>query len=166
MRLERRGKHGVPARTLAAAAWLVLAGAGLAAQPAAAQPAAQAGETRAEAQEIVVHLGSFTNDLHAAFMALSLATNLQQSGASVTLFLDREGVRMADSRRGDLTWGDSGAIADDLAAFSAAGGAIVLCPHCAHLGGVDAASLRPGAHIATPEEVAGLFLSADKVIDF
>jgi sulfur relay (sulfurtransferase) complex TusBCD TusD component (DsrE family) len=100
-------------------------------------------------------------------MAVSLGQNLAERGADVTLFLDREAVRMADARqRGDLTWGDTGGIAAALDGFVAAGGRLVLCPHCAALGGVDPAQLRAGATVATHEQVADIFLAADKVIDF
>ena len=121
----------------------------------------------AEKQDIVVHLGSFTNDLHSAFMALSLATNLHKHGAEVTVFLDREGVRLADVReRGDLTWGDSGGTSAAMTEFVQAGGTVLLCPHCASLAGIEAANVRSGARMATHEEVAAIFLEADKVIDF
>lgn len=127
---------------------------------------AQAPQT-AQSQQIVVHLGSFTNDLHSAFMALSLATNLQKAGGKVTVFLDREGVRLADVReRGDLTWGDSGGSSAAMTEFVQAGGKVVLCPHCASLAGIDATNVRPGARIATHEEAAAIFLAANKVVDF
>jgi sulfur relay (sulfurtransferase) complex TusBCD TusD component (DsrE family) len=127
---------------------------------------AQAPQT-AQSQQIVVHLGSFTNDLHSAFMALSLATNLQKAGAKVTVFLDREGVRLADVReRGDLTWGDSGGSSAAMTEFVQAGGKVVLCPHCASLAGIEATHVRAGARIATHDEVAAIFLAADKVVDF
>ncbi len=131
-------------------------------------PAAYAQTPQAvEKQDIVVHLGSFTNDLHSAFMALSLATNLQKHGANVTVFLDREGVRLADAReRGDLTWGDSGGTAAAMTEFVQAGGTVLLCPHCASLAGIEPANVRAGARMATHEEVAAIFLSAEKVIDF
>jgi hypothetical protein len=61
----------------------------IAAQPAAARSAGS----------VMVHLGSFTNDLHAAKMALKVATAMRQQGASVVLFVDREGVRLADTRQ-------------------------------------------------------------------
>ena len=145
-----------------AVAPLMAGSAMLAAQPAFAQtpPAAQS-------QQVVVHLGSFTNDLHSAFMAFSLATNLQKAGAKVTVFLDREGVRLADAReRGDLTWGDSGGTAAAMADFVKAGGKILVCPHCAHLAGIEKANVRPGSSLATQDEVTKLFLAATKVIDF
>lgn len=124
-------------------------------------------QEQADSQDIVVHIGDFTNDLHSVFMGLSLATNLQNGGASVTVFLDREGVRLADKReRGDLTWGDSGPASEALSAFTSAGGTVMICPHCAQLAGMSQADARPGTRLATHEEVAALFLAADKVIDF
>ena len=134
--------------------------------PAADAQTPQTAQT-AQKQDIVVHLGSFSNDLHSAFMAFSLATSLQKHGASVTVFLDREGVRLADVReRGDLTWGDSGGTSAAMAEFVQAGGKVVVCPHCASLAGMEATNIRPGARLATHEEVATIFLSANKVIDF
>ncbi|MEZ5938893.1 MAG: DsrE family protein [Hyphomonadaceae bacterium] len=128
-------------------------------------PAAYA--QQAEKQSVVVHLGHFTDDLHSTFMALSLATNMQKAGAEVTVFLDREGVRLADAtERGDLTWGDSGAVSEAMAGFVAAGGKVMVCPHCAGLAGVSADKLRPGATIGSAADVAKLMLDADKVIDF
>ena len=122
---------------------------------------------QAEQQDIVVHIGDFTNDLHSVFMGLSLATNLQKGGADVTVFLDREGVRLADKReRGDLTWGDSGPASEALNGFTAAGGTVLICPHCAELAGMSQTDARPGTRLATQDEVAALFLDADKVIDF
>lgn len=144
---------------LLAAAPLVAGCASLTAGPAVAQ--------QVESQKIVVHLGSFTDDLHSAFMAFSLATNMQKAGASVTVFLDREGVRLADQReRGDLTWGDSGPISKAMSDFVDAGGKVVVCPHCGELAGMTAANLRPGASWASHHDVAALMIEADKVIDF
>ncbi len=122
---------------------------------------------QSQKQAIVVHVGSFTNDLHSTFMAFSLAANLQKAGASVTVFLDREGVRLADVReRGDLTWGDSGTILKAMEDFIAVGGKVTACPHCADLAGMTAANVRSGVKLATQEEVTKLMLDADKVIDF
>ena len=119
-------------------------------------------------QSIVVHLSHFTDDLHAAFMALNIGTMIAESGqADVVLFLDLEGVRLADAgSRSDLAWGDSGGIGEAYDAFIAAGGSVQVCPHCAAQAGVEAEALRDGAEMATREGIAEMFLHADKVIDY
>jgi predicted peroxiredoxin len=118
-------------------------------------------------QKIVVHLSHFTDNLHAASMALALSNNLQEGGASVTLFLDLEGVRLVDARspRG-LRWGAGPPISDGLDSFVKAGGSILLCAHCASAAGIDTAKLQAGARIGTDTEVRAAFLAADKVIDY
>jgi predicted peroxiredoxin len=118
-------------------------------------------------QEIVIHLGHATDDIHAADMALHMGTNLAKHGAHVTLFVDREGVRIADTRLpiDTLSWGENniGADYDD---FIAAGGKVLVCPGCASNQSMTEATLRSGARMGTPDSVAELLLSATKVIDF
>jgi predicted peroxiredoxin len=120
-----------------------------------------------EPVRVVVHLGHYTDDLHAASMAMSLATLLQKQGAQVTLFLDREGVRLVDARGpGDLAWGSGPSVVGAYQAFIAAGGSALVCPHCAHVAGLDVANLRSGARIGDDASVAKLFLEASRVIDY
>lgn len=118
-------------------------------------------------QNILIHLGHSTDDIHAADMALHMGTNLLNHHAKVTLFLDREGVRLADSRLPieTLTWADN-SIDEDLQAFLSAGGKILVCPGCAANAGLTPDLLRKGAMMATPDTVAAAILAADKVIDF
>lgn len=119
------------------------------------------------AQLVVIHLGHATDDIHTADMALHMGTNLAKHGASVTLFVDREGVRLADRRLpiDTLTWGENniGADYDD---FIAAGGRVVVCPGCAENQGLSAEQLRKGASMGTPDSLAELLLRASKVVDF
>jgi sulfur relay (sulfurtransferase) complex TusBCD TusD component (DsrE family) len=100
-------------------------------------------------------------------MALHMAVNLAKHGARVTLFLDREGVRIADQRLpiDTLAWGESnvGADYDELVA---AGVRVVVCPGCAANQSLTAEYLRKGAVMGTPDSVAELMLGASKVIDF
>jgi len=120
-----------------------------------------------EPVRVVIHLGHYTDDLHSASMAMSLATLLQQQGARVTLFLDREGVRLVDARGpDDLAWGAGSSVVGAYQAFVAAGGSALVCPHCAHAAGLDAANLRSGARIGDDAAVAKLFLEAGRVIDY
>ena len=106
--------------------------------------ASSAGHTAAD-QKVVVHLSKFTNDLHAPFMALKVAKALQSREASVTIFLDMEGARIANPT-------------EDLE--------VVVCPHCAHHYGVSEGHIRDGVRFGTEEMIAQLFLDADKVIDY
>jgi predicted peroxiredoxin len=116
----------------------------------------------------VVHLGQGTNDLHSVTMGLSIATALaKRPGSTVTLFLDREGVRVADRRTpGDLRWGTSPTLDQLFAGFVAAGGDVLVCPHCAQAVGLGKDDLRKGAKIGTEDEVASRMLAADRILDY
>jgi len=120
-----------------------------------------------EGQKIVVHLSHFSDDLHAASMALSLATNLREGGATVTLFLDLEGARLADARAFEkLQWGAGPTMGDRFAKFVKSGGSVLVCPHCAEAAGLDSGNLRKGVRIAEHVEVRQIFIEATKVIDY
>jgi sulfur relay (sulfurtransferase) complex TusBCD TusD component (DsrE family) len=125
------------------------------------------GHPRERSQAIVIHLGHATDDIHSADMALHMGANLAKHGANITMFLDREGVRIADTRLpiDTLTWGENN-VGEDYEAFVAAGGKTVVCPGCAQNQALTAEFLRKGASMGTPDSVAELLLAADKVIDF
>ncbi|MCS3902661.1 putative peroxiredoxin [Methylohalomonas lacus] len=127
-------------------------------------------ESLGQDQNVVVHLSNYTNDLHASFMALKLAVEFQQHGANVTLFLDLEGVRIADKRAPqDMNWGLSHApLSEHYTAFIEAGGEVLVCPHCAAAAGIDADNLRKGARIANEDddEITRVFLGADKILKY
>lgn len=116
-------------------------------------------------QVIVVHIGQYSNDLHATAMGLGLATMLLDKGADVTVFLDREGVRLIDAGQPVLVFGDSdtGQLLEE---FVGGGGKILVCPHCAMLAGVEPDNMRHGAEMGVKESISELFLKADKVVDF
>jgi predicted peroxiredoxin len=126
------------------------------------------GADQNKGQKIVVHLSHFTDDLHRAFMALKIATLTQKAGADVHLFLDIEGVRLADKRQSlDMTWGPSKTpLSEYYEAFVTAGGKVVLCPHCAHAGGVDDKNLARGAAILTEEQLGKMLLESEKIMDY
>lgn len=125
-------------------------------------------EAAASPQRVVVHLSHATDDLHAAFMAVKLGLAMQEKGAQVTLLVDLEGVRIADTRQpNDLVWGHGEALSTYYDAFVKAGGKVLVCPHCAAAAGLDAKSLRPGAQIAKdPGELAAVLLAADRILDY
>jgi predicted peroxiredoxin len=121
-------------------------------------------------QKVVVHLSNYTGDLHAAFMALKLANAMQEGGAEVSLFLDLEGVRLADSRAPlNVMWGTAHQpLSKHYEAFVEGGGKVILCPHCAAAVGIEEANVRDGAMIGIPEEqtIPNMLLAADKILDF
>ena len=119
----------------------------------------------AQEKNIVVHIGQFSNDLHSVTMGLSVANNLQAEGAQVTVFLDREGVRLADKSQKALIYADSDA--EQLyTKFVEAGGKVLVCPHCAELAGVGKEALRKGSKMGTKASIAQMLLAADLVIDY
>jgi sulfur relay (sulfurtransferase) complex TusBCD TusD component (DsrE family) len=119
----------------------------------------------AQEKNVVVHIGQYSNDLHSMAMGLGLADNLQKQGATVTVFLDREAVRIADKGQPFLVYGDTD-IEAVMKSFLEGGGKVVICPHCAMLGGVERSELREGMTMGTMESVAALFMAADLVIDY
>lgn len=128
---------------------------------------AAAQEQKQAQKNVVVHLSRFTNDLHAAAMALKLAKGLRDKGAQVTLVLDLEGVRLADGRQPlDLRWGQGPPAAELYDAFVKAGGAVVVCPHCAAAVGLEEKGLRPGSRMSTEDGLAATLLAADTILDY
>ena len=121
-----------------------------------------------DAQQIVVHLSHFTDDLHAAFMALKVAGLMQEHGAKVTIFLDLEGVRLAERRQTlDVKWGASDTpLAEYYDGFINGGGKLILCPHCAKSAHLGDGGLKRNAEIGTMPILGKLLMDADKVMDY
>lgn len=119
-------------------------------------------------KHVVVRLGHYTDDLHAASMAVRFAKTLQERGQKVTLMLTLEGVRLADVRTPqDLKWGHGEEIGKAYDGFRQAGGEVIVCPHCAAAVGIDEKSLRPGARFGKEgDDLVDVLIAADKVIDF
>ena len=111
-------------------------------------------------QQIVVHLTHYTDNLHAALMALRFAGAMQEKGAQVTLLLDVDGVYLADAwQPPNLRW-----LSEYYDAFVKAGGKVLVCPHCAMAARME--SLRPGARMAEADDLANVILTADKILDY
>lgn len=119
-------------------------------------------------KHIVVRLGHYTDDLHAAGMAVGFAKIMQERGQKVTLMLTLEGVRLADARTPqDLKWGHGDEISKAYDGFRKAGGEIIVCPHCAAAAGIDEKALRPGARFGKEgNDLVDVLIAADKVVDF
>lgn len=118
-----------------------------------------------EDRHAVVHLGSYAADVASAGSAMLMAVNLQNNGAEVTLFLDRDGVRLADTRQPGLEYAGIDVL-ELLDTFVAGGGRVLLCPPGAAHAGIGRDHLRPGTEIGSPPIIAELMLEADVVIDF
>jgi len=118
-------------------------------------------------QKVFVKLDHFTDDLHSAYMALKLANGLQRSGNQVTLFLNLEAVRMADSRHPlELGWGPNKSLRPLYQEFVKAGGQILVCPHCAKAAGLGAGNMREGSRIAEENQVIQALNAADKTLSY
>ena len=125
-------------------------------------------ETPKAVQKIVVHLSHFTDDLHRCFMALKIGTLMQKSGAHVTLFLDLEGVRLAERRQTlDMTWNsDTPTLLKHYEDFIGAGGKVLLCPDSAHSAHIGDMSLKKHAEIGSEPVLGKMLLEADKILDY
>ncbi len=135
---------------------------------AASSPKSATAAATPESQKVVVHLSHFSDDLHAGFMAFKVANSLQKHGAEVTMFIDLEGARLAHQHNNlAIRWGESDmTLAQLFDQFVAAGGKIIVCPHCAHHVGVTTSTVREGIAIGTEDQIAETMLAADKVIDY
>jgi len=155
--MPRRNKPAFTFRI--AIAFTTLSALGLLLSPASAQ-------TRAK-QKVVVHLTHYTDQLHAAKMAVHLAHMMQTLGAEVTLLLDVEGVRLASTKEPqNLIWGKGDPISVEYDALVKADGQVLVCTHCAEYAGITERDLRPGAHIGKDGALAKTVLAADKVLDY
>lgn len=127
-----------------------------------------AAKASGKGQHVVVHLSHFTDDLHRCFMALKMANLMQEYGAEVTIFLDLEGVRLAERRQElKLTWGtDSPPLSEHYENFVAAGGKVVLCPHCAKSARIGDMGLKKNAEIASIPRLGKMLIEADKIMDY
>ena len=139
-------------------------------------PWAASGPPKTTSQKVVVRLPYLTEQivtyrtyyLHRAAMTIRVATLMQNKGAQVSLFLDLEAVRLADTRKtlaAELFPGSS-RIFEDYDEFVKAGGQVLVCSHCAQTGGVAEKWLRSGARIINESELADLFLAADKILNY
>jgi len=119
-------------------------------------------------QHVVIHLSHFTDDLHRCFMALKVANLMQSHGAQVTIFLDLEGVRLAERRQKlDLQWGvKSPPLSEYYEEFTEAGGKLVICPHCAKSARLGDMGLKKMAEIGTMKRIGEMLIEADKVMDY
>ena len=128
---------------------------------------AAAAHTSSGRGPLVVHLSKFGEDLHSVNMALKVGTAVAARGQEVILFLDLEGVRLADRRQPqNLSWGGAKTIGELYNGFIAAGGSVMACPHCSKSTGLTRKDLRKGATLATTDTLAELFVHSSRILDY
>ncbi len=135
------------------------------------QPRTTVAQTRVPAagpSTTMVHLSQYGGDLHAVLMALEAAGSVQKVGGNVTLLLDLEGVRLADTRLpSDVPMHPHVATVHEKYDKLVKGGAQVLvCAHCASVAGIDKASLRAGARLVRDEELGKAIQGANQILDY
>jgi sulfur relay (sulfurtransferase) complex TusBCD TusD component (DsrE family) len=114
---------------------------------------------------IVVHIKSGNpkdfDEVHAANMAMSLATNLQNAGKNVTVFLDTNGVNIGVQQPSFILNGTTTMLKN----LIANGGGVWVCPHCLTEAGYGVEDLLEGAQIASPEQqTMAKVLSGDVIV--
>jgi sulfur relay (sulfurtransferase) complex TusBCD TusD component (DsrE family) len=87
----------------------------------------------------------------AVFFAHSMMT---EKGICAVLFLNVDGVRLANQKLPGNKYVDGETVQQKLAAFMKAGGRVYACPMCMkNVGGMEPADLLPGVEVATVENI-------------
>ena len=94
-----------------------------------------------------------TDEIDHAGMAVSLATKvLQNTEKPVTIFLNVDGVRLADTSIPQNTHKSGKTLGQMLTNFMAEGGVVLICPFCMkNVGGIAEDQLLEGVIIGSPE---------------
>jgi predicted peroxiredoxin len=94
-----------------------------------------------------------SDNLDRAAMAINFSTRVrQQKNIPVTLFLNVEGVRIADKRIPEKKHANGKSLKQMLDAFMQAGGKVIVCPMCMkNVGGMTKADLVSGAVVGASD---------------
>lgn len=116
----------------------------------------------AEGKSLLVNITS--DELDRAAMAISFAERmLKEQGMPVTIFLNVEGVRLADKNIPQNVHVSGQTLQAMLQTFIADGGTVLVCPMCMkNVGGMTEADLIDGAVVSSPDLI-GSALFADNV---
>jgi predicted peroxiredoxin len=118
-------------------------------------------------QKLFVNLSS--DELNRAAMAIGFSTKvLEQKKIPVTLFLNVEGVRIADKNIPGNKHVSGKSLKEMLTAFIAAGGRVIACPMCMkNVGGLTKADLIPGVEVGGPDVTwPALFAEGTTVLSY
>ena len=113
-----------------------------------ASPNASADESE---QKLFVNLTS--DEINRATMAIVFSTNiLTKKKIPVTIFLNVEGVRIADKTLPEHKHANGKSTKEMLSAFIKAGGRVIVCPMCMkNVGGINKDDLLDGIEIGGPD---------------
>jgi len=104
-------------------------------------PAVLAGD---EPRTVFINMTN-AEDLHAASMALSLASNAQQQGMPVYIFLNVHAAKFADANLSkEVKYADFPPVKDMLMKIVTQGGTVFVCSHCAQVVGVAKDDIAKG----------------------
>lgn len=102
-------------------------------------------------QKLFVNLSS--NDMDRAAMAIGFSTKVRtQKKIPVTIFLNVDGVRIADKNIPGHKHANGKTLQEMLTHFMAAGGKVIVCPMCMkHVGGMTKDDLMEGVGVGGPD---------------
>jgi predicted peroxiredoxin len=107
-----------------------------------------------------------TDEINHAAMAVSFATKvLQNTEKPVTIFLNVDGVRLADTSIPQNIHKSEKTVAQMLTNFMAEGGVVLICPFCMrNVGGITEDQLLEGVIIGSPEYTYGAMFAEDVTV--
>ena len=115
-------------------------------------------------QRLFVNLSS--DNINRAAMAIGFSTKvLQMKKIPVTIFLNVEGVRLADKNIPGHRHANGKTLQEMLAAFIKAGGRVLVCPMCMkNVGGMTAGDLIDGVEVGSPDVTMPALFAEDTTV--
>lgn len=120
-----------------------------------------------DGQKLFVNLSS--DEINRATMAIGFSTKiLTQKKIPVTIFLNVEGVRIADKHIPEHKHANGKSTKEMLSAFMKAGGRVIICPMCMdNVGGIKKNELIEGVEIGGPDVTwTALFADGTTVLSY
>lgn len=119
-----------------------------------------------EQDRVLVHINSGKpsnpDEVHAAFMAMSMATKLQAAGKDVAIFLDVNGVNLG-VKNTDASLANATSLVQT---FTSNGGKVYACEHCLSYAGFNEQDLADGVSITNPQKMSEIITGNLIVIDY
>ena len=120
-----------------------------------------------DGEKLFVNLSS--DELNRAAMAIGFSTKVRtEKKIPVTIFLNVEGVRIADKSIPENKHASGKSLKEMLAAFMDAGGRVLVCPMCmANVGGLSKDDLIAGVEVGGPDVTwPALFAEGTRVLSY